>query len=99
MSSPEIAAKLLLSRRTVATPVSHMLNKLNVHSRIDIVRKSAHSGNAAPRALPLIRISAQHEATHWHLQQMAPAPASQPRKNAGQDWQDNPIITSTVTVP
>ena len=35
MSNPEIAAKLLLSRRTVATHVSHILKKLDVNSRTD----------------------------------------------------------------
>jgi ATP/maltotriose-dependent transcriptional regulator MalT len=40
-SNPEIAARLLLSRRTVATHVSHILKKLDVHSRIDIARESA----------------------------------------------------------
>jgi DNA-binding CsgD family transcriptional regulator len=40
-SNPEIAAKLLLSRRTVATHVSHILKKLDVHSRTDIARESA----------------------------------------------------------
>ena len=41
LSNPEIAARLLLSRRTVATHVSHILNKLDVHSRTDIARESA----------------------------------------------------------
>ena len=41
MSNPEIAAKLLLSRRTVATHVSHILKKLSVHSRTDIAREAA----------------------------------------------------------
>ena len=41
LSNPEIAAKLFLSRRTVATHVSHILKKLDVHSRIDIARESA----------------------------------------------------------
>ena len=41
LSNPEIAARLLLSRRTVATHVSHILKKLNVNSRIDIARESA----------------------------------------------------------
>ncbi len=41
LSNPEIAAKLLLSRRTVATHVSHILRKLNVHSRTDIAREAA----------------------------------------------------------
>jgi DNA-binding CsgD family transcriptional regulator/tetratricopeptide (TPR) repeat protein len=41
LSNPEIAARLLLSRRTVATHVSHILKKLDVHSRIDIAREAA----------------------------------------------------------
>ena len=41
MSNPEIAAKLLLSRRTVSTHVSHILKKLDVNSRTDIARESA----------------------------------------------------------
>ena len=41
MSNPEIAAKLFLSPRTVATHVSHILKKLDVNSRIDIAREAA----------------------------------------------------------
>ncbi len=41
LSNPEIAARLLVSRRTVATHVSHILKKLDVHSRTDIARESA----------------------------------------------------------
>jgi DNA-binding CsgD family transcriptional regulator len=41
LSNPEIAAKLLLSRRTVATHVSHILKKLDVNSRTDIAREGA----------------------------------------------------------
>jgi DNA-binding CsgD family transcriptional regulator/tetratricopeptide (TPR) repeat protein len=41
LSNPEIAGKLMLSRRTVATHVSHILKKLDVHSRTDIARESA----------------------------------------------------------
>jgi DNA-binding CsgD family transcriptional regulator/tetratricopeptide (TPR) repeat protein len=47
LSNPEIAARLLLSRRTVATHVSHILKKLNVQSRIDIARESALRGVAS----------------------------------------------------
>ncbi len=45
LSNPEIAARLLLSRRTVATHVSHILKKLDVNSRIDIARESARRVN------------------------------------------------------
>jgi len=41
MTNPEIAAKLFLSRRTVATHVSHILKKLAVNSRTDIAREAA----------------------------------------------------------
>ena len=41
LSNPEIAARLLLSRRTVETHVSHILKKLGVNSRTDIARESA----------------------------------------------------------
>ena len=41
LSNPEIAATLLLSRRTIATHVSHILRKLDIHSRTDIAREAA----------------------------------------------------------
>jgi DNA-binding CsgD family transcriptional regulator len=41
LSNPEIAARLMLSRRTVATHVSHILKKLHVATRTDIARESA----------------------------------------------------------
>jgi DNA-binding CsgD family transcriptional regulator/tetratricopeptide (TPR) repeat protein len=41
LSNPDIAARLFLSRRTVATHVSHILKKLDVHSRTDIAREAA----------------------------------------------------------
>ena len=41
LSNPEIAARLMLSRRTVSTHVSHILKKLGVASRTDIARESA----------------------------------------------------------
>jgi len=40
LSNPEIAARLMLSRRTVATHVSHILKKLDVTTRTDIARES-----------------------------------------------------------
>jgi len=47
LSNPEIAARLMLSRRTVATHVSHILKKLNVTTRTDIARESALRAVAA----------------------------------------------------
>jgi DNA-binding CsgD family transcriptional regulator len=48
LSNPQIAAKLLLSPRTIATHISHILKKLNLHSRTEIARESVlHS--TAPR--------------------------------------------------
>ena len=41
MTNPQIASRLFLSHRTVATHVSHILGKLNVRSRIDIAREAA----------------------------------------------------------
>ncbi len=41
LSNPDIAARLFLSRRTVATHVSHILKKLSVYSRTDIAREAA----------------------------------------------------------
>ena len=48
LSNPEIASRLMLSRRTIGTHVSHILKKLNVHSRTDIARESALR-SVAPR--------------------------------------------------
>ncbi len=47
LSNPDIAARLLLSRRTIATHVSHILKKLDVNSRTDIARESARRTIAA----------------------------------------------------
>lgn len=41
LTNPQIAARLYLSHRTVATHVSHILGKLDVRSRIDIAREAA----------------------------------------------------------
>jgi DNA-binding CsgD family transcriptional regulator len=40
-SNPQIASHLFLSRRTVQTHVSHILAKLDLHSRIDIAREAS----------------------------------------------------------
>ena len=47
MSNPQIAAALFLSPRTVATHVSHILTKLDVHSRIDIAREAGRRYSAS----------------------------------------------------
>jgi DNA-binding CsgD family transcriptional regulator len=41
MSNPQIAEELYLSPRTVGTHVSHILAKLNLNSRTDLVREAA----------------------------------------------------------
>jgi DNA-binding CsgD family transcriptional regulator len=41
LTNPQIATALFLSRKTVATHVSHILGKLGVASRIDIAREAA----------------------------------------------------------
>jgi len=43
-SNPDIAVELFLSRRTVQTHVSNILAKLQVHSRIEVVRAMAQQG-------------------------------------------------------
>jgi DNA-binding NarL/FixJ family response regulator len=40
-SNPQIAAQLTLSRRTVETHVSHVLRKLDLTSRVDIIVAAA----------------------------------------------------------
>jgi DNA-binding NarL/FixJ family response regulator len=40
-SNPDMAAELLLSRRTIETHVSHILVKLDARSRVDIARQAA----------------------------------------------------------
>jgi len=44
MSNPQIAEKLFLSRRTVQTHVSHILTKLELHSRTEIAREASIRG-------------------------------------------------------
>jgi DNA-binding CsgD family transcriptional regulator/tetratricopeptide (TPR) repeat protein len=48
MSNPRIAAQLFLSRRTVQTHVSHVLAKLDLHSRTDIAREASQRDLTAP---------------------------------------------------
>jgi DNA-binding NarL/FixJ family response regulator len=46
LTNPEIAARLSLSRRTIATHVSHILKKLDVRSRTDVAYEAAmHAGS------------------------------------------------------
>ena len=47
MTNPQIATRLFLSPRTVATHVSHILGKLDVRSRIDIAREATDRRAAA----------------------------------------------------
>lgn len=47
MSNPAIAGRLFLSPRTVATHVSHILTKLQVHSRIDVAREAGRRYSAS----------------------------------------------------
>ncbi len=47
MSNPAIASQLFLSPRTVATHVSHILTKLQVHSRIDVAREAGRRYSAS----------------------------------------------------
>jgi DNA-binding NarL/FixJ family response regulator len=47
-SNPDIAAELYLSRRTVQTHVSSILNKLHLHSRVEVVRALAQHGGTIP---------------------------------------------------
>lgn len=50
LSNPDIAALLVLSRRTVQTHISHILVKLRVRSRVDIAREVfAHNGGPGVR--------------------------------------------------
>ncbi len=43
-STPKIAEGMFLSRRTVQTHISHILNKLGAHSRVDIAREAFGRG-------------------------------------------------------
>jgi DNA-binding CsgD family transcriptional regulator len=47
MSNPDIASQLFLSRNTVQTHVSHILAKLGVKGRVDIVREALSHGLSA----------------------------------------------------
>jgi DNA-binding CsgD family transcriptional regulator len=48
LSNPQIAGQLFLSRRTVQGHVSHILAKLELHSRMDIAREAARREPRAP---------------------------------------------------
>ena len=44
LSNPEVAARLFLSRRTVESHVSHVLGKLSLRSRAELVAAAARRG-------------------------------------------------------
>jgi len=43
-SNPDVAAALFLSRNTVQSHVSHILNKLGAKGRLDIAREALRQG-------------------------------------------------------
>ena len=47
-SNPDVAARLLVSPRTVETHVAHILTKLQVRSRLDIAREVTRHETASP---------------------------------------------------
>jgi DNA-binding NarL/FixJ family response regulator len=47
LSNPDIAADLFLSRNTVQTHISHILAKLGVRSRIEVVRQALAQAESA----------------------------------------------------
>jgi DNA-binding CsgD family transcriptional regulator len=48
VSNPEIATRLLVSPRTIATHVTHILTKLQAHSRLDIMREATRHRHNEP---------------------------------------------------
>ena len=56
LSNPDIAAELVLSRRTVQSHVSHILTKLTVRSRAEIAHEAGLSRNhpRSPRDRPAV---------------------------------------------
>ena len=49
-TNPDIAAELFLSRATVSTHMSHILTKLDAHSRVDIAREFSNRAHATAGA-------------------------------------------------
>ena len=47
-SNSQIAARLLLSRRTVEAHVAHILSKLGVRGRADVAREAARHEDGQP---------------------------------------------------
>jgi DNA-binding CsgD family transcriptional regulator len=78
LSNPEIAARLLVSPRTVATHVSHILKKLDVHSRTDIAREAAHRGGVAVQQLRDLRCRQPVHRQQHHQRPSRLAPRAPP---------------------
>jgi DNA-binding CsgD family transcriptional regulator len=48
-TTPEIARRLFLSKRTIETHLAHAYMKLGVHSRLELVRRAAEFDFTVPR--------------------------------------------------
>jgi DNA-binding CsgD family transcriptional regulator len=48
LTNPQIGARLYVSRRTVATHLSHIYQKLGIASRVELAAASANKATEAP---------------------------------------------------